>query len=156
MIQIPRQNVAWIEHPHHPAQGKAMKAHAAAYFGAILVFATLDILWLSLAGAALFKRTLGGVLLEDIRVMPALLFYLVFPVGIVVFAISPALRANAPMMALGFGALLGFFAYATYDLTNFATIKGWTAQLTMIDIACGTTWSALAALAGYYVANWFN
>lgn len=133
-----------------------MKAHAAAYIGAILVFATLDILWLSLAGAALFKRTLDGVLLTEIRAVPALLFYLLFPIGIVIFAVSPALRANAPMAALGFGALLGFFAYATYDLTNFATIKGWTAQLASIDIACGTAWSALAALAGYYVAHWLS
>jgi uncharacterized membrane protein len=133
-----------------------MKAYAVAYIGATFVFAVLDILWLSLAGAALFKRTLGGVLLTDIRVMPAVLFYLVFPIGIVVFAVSPALRANAPMLALGFGALLGFFAYVTYDLTNFATIKGWTAQLATIDIACGTMWSALAALAAYYLASWFN
>jgi uncharacterized membrane protein len=133
-----------------------MKAHAVAYIGATFVFAVLDILWLSLAGAALFKRTLGGVLLDDIRAVPALLFYVLFPIGIVVFAVSPALRANAPLMALALGALLGFFAYATYDLTNFATIKGWTAQLTVIDIACGTTWSALAALAGYHVANWFS
>lgn len=133
-----------------------MKAHAVAYIGATFVFAILDILWLSLAGAALFKRTLDGVLLTDIRVVPALLFYLVFPIGLVVFAVSPALRANAPMLALGFGALLGFFAYATYDLTNLATIKGWTTQLAAIDIACGTLWSGLAALASYYVASWFS
>jgi uncharacterized membrane protein len=131
-----------------------MKAYAVAYVGAIFVFAALDILWLSLAGAALFKRTLGAVLLDDIRMMPAVLFYLLFPIGIVIFAISPALRAGAPLMALGFGAMLGFFAYATYDLTNFATIKGWTAQLAGIDMACGTAWSALAALAGYYMAQW--
>lgn len=133
-----------------------MKAHAAAYLGAVFTFAALDILWLSLAGAALFKRTLDGVLLADVRVVPALLFYLVFPIGLVVFAVSPALKVHAPMLALGFGALLGFFAYATYDLTNFATIKGWTAQLAMIDIACGTLWSGLAALASYYVAVWFS
>ncbi len=133
-----------------------MKAHAAAYIGAILVFAVLDILWLTLAGAALFKRTLGDVLVTDIRLVPALLFYVLFPIGIVIFAVSPALRANAPMMALALGALLGFFAYATYDLTNFSTIKGWTAQLAMIDMACGTTWSALAAFAGYHVAKWFS
>lgn len=133
-----------------------MKAHAVAYLSAAFVFAILDVLWLSLAGAALFKRTLDGVLLTDIRVVPALLFYLVFPVGLVVFAVSPALRAHAPMLALGFGALLGFFAYATYDLTNFATIKGWTAQLATIDIACGTMWSGLAALAAYYAASWVS
>ena len=138
------------------AQGLVMKTYAAAYVAATFVFATLDIIWLTFAGAALFKRTLDGVLLADVRLVPALIFYIVFPIGIVVFAVSPALRAGAPMLALGFGALLGFFAYATYDLTNFATIKGWTAQLASIDMACGTMWSALAALAGYYVASWLS
>lgn len=159
MIQGAAQIVDAIKTPvktSTPAQGKAMKAHAVAYISATLAFAILDILWLSLAGAALFKRTLEGVLLTDIRIAPAVLFYLVFPAGLVVFAVSPALKAHAPMLALGFGALLGFFAYATYDLTNFATIKGWTAQLATIDIACGTLWSALAALAAYYITTWVN
>lgn len=137
-----------------PLLGKPMRAHIVAYLAASFVFAALDILWLSMAGAALFKRTLDGVLLADIRMAPALLFYLIYPIGLIVFAVSPGLRANSAVVALGFGALLGFFAYATYDLTNFATIRGWTAQLAVIDIACGTLWSALAAFAAYHVVSW--
>jgi uncharacterized membrane protein len=131
-----------------------MKTHAIAYVSATFVFAALDILWLSFAGAALFKRTLGDVLLPEVRMAPAILFYAIYPIGLIVFAVSPALRANAPVLALTFGALLGFFAYATYDLTNFATIRGWTAQLAAADIACGTMWSAVAAVAAYYVTTW--
>jgi uncharacterized membrane protein len=133
-----------------------MKAYVVAYVGALLAVAALDIAWLSLAGAALFKRTLGDVLLSDVRLLPALLFYAVYPIGIVIFAISPALRSGTPLLALGLGALFGCFAYATYDLTNFATVRGWTAQLTMIDITAGTILSAAGALAGYYVATWLS
>jgi uncharacterized membrane protein len=79
----------------------------------------------------------------------AITFYLVFIVGIVIFAIKPALELRSPMHALVWGALFGFFTYATYDLTNLATIRDWPLIVTVVDLVWGTVLCAAVAWAGY-------
>lgn len=111
-----------------------MLTYLAAYAIALVLFFALDGIWLMTMGAALYRATLGDILLPTVRIEPAIAFYLMFPLGIVVFAVAPALRAGSPLPALFYGALFGLLAYATYDLTNHATLKNWTLKITAIDI----------------------
>ena len=128
-------------------------AYLAGYVAAFVVFGIVDGAWLYLMGSQLYKPVLGDVLEPNIRLAPALVFYLLFPLGITIFAIDPAIKAGAVGTALLYGALFGLFAYATYDLTNFATLRNWTLQITLIDIAYGAVVSGLAAAAGYWAST---
>jgi len=86
-------------------------------------------------------------------VAPAIAFYLSFPVGIVVFAVLPGLRAQSPLDAAGLALLFGALAYATYDLTNYATLRNWTLQITVVDIGYGALASSIAATAAYFAVR---
>ena len=120
-------------------------AYAVAYVIALLLFAAVDITWLLTMGSKLYRQTLGDILLTDLRVAPAAAFYLMYPAGLVIFAVAPALKSGSPATALLLGALLGLLAYGTYELTNFATIRNWTLQITLIDIAYGVVASGLVS-----------
>jgi uncharacterized membrane protein len=120
-------------------------AYAVAYVIALLLFAAVDITWLLTMGSKLYRQTLGDILLTDLRVAPAAAFYLMYPAGLVIFAVAPALKSGSPATALLLGALLGALAYGTYELTNFATIRNWTLQITLIDIAYGVVASGLVS-----------
>ena len=97
--------------------------YAAAYFTVLVVFGALDAVWLTVMGNRLYRATLGDILLPNLRIAPAVAFYFLYPIGIVIFAVMPALRGGSVTTALTYGLLLGFFAYATYDLTNYATLR---------------------------------
>lgn len=132
--------------------------YVVAYGVSLLAFAALDAVWLSTMGAALYRATLGDLLADKVRLLPAILFYLAYPVGIAVFAVMPALRAESLVPAVGYGLLFGALAYATYDLTNFATLRVWSVQITVVDIVYGAVASAvtavLAFLATRAVSGW--
>ncbi len=117
------------------------------YVAALVVFVAIDASWLSVMGNALYRPVLGDILLPTLRVPPAIVFYAIFPIGIVAFAAIPAVRAGAVGTALLWGMLFGAIAYATYDLTNYATLRNWTLQLTLVDIVYGALASAIAAAA---------
>lgn len=123
------------------------------YLGALVPFVAIDALWLSLMGPRLYRPTLESILLSEVRIGPAIAFYLVYPIGVLVLAVLPALRSGSLAAAIGSGILLGAVSYATYDLTNFATLRDWTAQITLIDIAYGAVVSGLAAAAGFLAAR---
>jgi uncharacterized membrane protein len=125
-----------------------------AYIASLIVFGALDAIWLTTMTSRIYRPVLGDILLSDLRIAPALAFYLLYPVGLVVFAAMPALRAGSAGTALAHGALFGLIAYATYDLTNYATLRSWTLQITLIDLAYGTVVAALTALAAYQAARW--
>ncbi len=128
-------------------------AHISAYLAILLVFGVIDAVWLTVMGRLLYKPTLGDILLTDLRIAPAIAFYLIFPLGVLFFATLPAVRDNTVSVALLHGALFGAFAYATYDLTNYATLRNWTLQITLLDIAYGALAAGLAAAAGFYAAR---
>jgi uncharacterized membrane protein len=132
-----------------------MMPYAVGYLAALVVFAVVDGAWLYVMGQHLYKPTLGDILEPNIRLAPAIAFYLLFPVGLSIFAIDPALRSGSVSTALVYGALFGLFAYATYDLTNYATLRNWTLQLTLVDVAYGAVVAGLAAAAGYWAATTF-
>ncbi len=125
----------------------------AAYVASFVIFAAMDAVWLTTMGAALYRSTLGDLLAEKVRLLPAVLFYLAYPVGIVTFAVLPALRSDAIGVAFGYGLLFGALAYATYDLTNFATLRGWTAHITVVDIIYGAVASGITAALAFLVTR---
>jgi len=120
-------------------------AYALAYLLALVLFAAIDITWLMSMGSKLYRETLGEILLTNLRMAPAAVFYLMYPAGLVIFAVVPGLKAASPATALVLGGLLGLVAYGTYELTNFATIRNWTLQITIIDIIYGVVASAIVA-----------
>ncbi len=127
--------------------------YIAAYVGAGLAFAGLDAVWLTLTGDSLYRPALRAILIEGFRPAPAVLFYLIYLVGVVAFAVAPALRDGRWRTATTRGTAFGFFAYATYDLTNQATLVVWATRITLLDLAWGTILTALGATAGYFASR---
>lgn len=125
-----------------------------AYIGAAVAMLVLDGAWLSFAAKRLYRPQLGDILLDGFRVAPAATFYFLYVAGIVFLAVAPGLAADKLGVALARGAALGFIAYATYDLTNQATLKRWSTLVSVADIAWGTLLTGLAAGAGFYAARW--
>ena len=129
--------------------------YIAAYLGAAVVFCLMDFIWLTLIAKSFYQSQMGALMAVDVRIVPAIIFYVLYLAGLVLFAISPALREQNWLMAVGLGLALGLVAYGSYDLTNMATLKGWSLSLTLVDIAWGAFVSAVSALAGFYVARIF-
>lgn len=131
-----------------------------AYVAALLVLGVIDATWLSVMGSVLYRPILGDMALESPRIVPAIAFYAMYPIGIVAFAIAPALKADSIMTASLYGLLFGAIAYATYDLTNYATLRNWNLQLTLIDIAYGAlatgAAATLATVAIGYLPEWLG
>jgi uncharacterized membrane protein len=120
-----------------------------AFLACLLALLAIDALWLTVLMGPTYQAYLGALMLAEPKLLPAALFYLLYPAGLVVFAVLPALRKRDWRAASLLGALLGLVAYGTYDLSNLATLRGWPWQLTVIDMAWGTLLSAIAAAAGY-------
>ncbi len=116
-----------------------------AYVTAALVMGGLDYLWLSNTSGPIYHRALGAVMAENPNMTAAVAFYLIYILGIMIFAVRPALASGDWRTAAVFGALFGFFAYATYDLTNLATLKVWSLKVSLIDMAWGTLLTGLTA-----------
>jgi uncharacterized membrane protein len=125
------------------------------YVAVLLVLVVGDAAWLSYFARAMFRPALGDILLDDPRWGAAILFYLLYALGVLVFPLALGLRQGAMLPAILYGALFGFLAYMTYDLTNLATIKAWTAQLALIDMGWGAVLTAAATAAGYAIAQRF-
>lgn len=131
-----------------------MIKYVAAYLGAGLTFAALDAVWLTTMSSRLYKPALGPILAEKPDMKAAVAFYLISIAGTVFLAVEPALREGAWQRAALNGAVLGFVAYATYDLTNQATLNVWSTRVTIIDICWGTVLTTLSAVGGYLAAKW--
>jgi uncharacterized membrane protein len=128
----------------------------AGYLATFAVFLLADMVWLGTMASRLYRPTLGDIALSGVNLPPAIAFYILYPVGVVIFAILPALKGGNITAALLYGALFGFFTYATYDLTNQATLRNWTLQLTLIDITWGSALAATAAAGGYWIVSRFS
>jgi uncharacterized membrane protein len=115
------------------------------YLITLAIFFALDMVWLTVVAKAFYRKRLGYLMAPKVVWPAAVLFYLLFIAGLVVFAVRPGLAAGAPIKALLLGAFLGLVAYATYDLTNQATVKDWPALVTVIDLVWGTTLGGLVA-----------
>lgn len=132
-----------------------MQGIAFRYIVVLLVLVVGDAAWLSFFARVMFRPVLGGILLENPRWGAAVLFYLLYALGVLVFPLALGLRGGSMLQAVLYGALFGFLAYMTYDLTNLATIKAWTMPLALIDMGWGAVLTAAATAAGYAIAQRF-
>ena len=126
--------------------------YLASYLACALVMGMLDFLWLSSMLKALYRPALGPTLAEEPNMAAAFSFYLLYLAGILIFAVVPAVNSGNWWTASCYGALFGLFTYATYDLTNLATLKIWSLKLSLIDVAWGTILTSITASAGAYAA----
>jgi uncharacterized membrane protein len=116
------------------------------YLIVLVVFFAVDLVWLGVIAKDLYAKYLGYLMAKSINWPAALIFYLIFILGLVVFVIQPALADGSLIKGLGMAALFGLVTYATYDLTNLATVRDWPIIITVIDLAWGTTLSTLVTL----------
>jgi len=129
--------------------------HLVAWAATFLVMIVIDLLWLGVIAKNFYAQAMGDLMSPQPRLGIAALFYLMYPVGLVIFAVLPGVDAGSVMRAGVLGALFGLFAYATYDLTNLAVVRNWPVALSFIDIAWGTLVSGVSAAAGAAVVRWF-
>ena len=123
------------------------------YVICLLVFLVIDFIWLTVISKGFYKEQLGHLMADKVNFLPAIIFYLLFVVGAVVLAVLPGIEAKSLSKTLLLSALLGCVSYATYDLSNFATLKDWPAKVVLVDIAWGTFLSSVVGLAGYYAGR---
>jgi uncharacterized membrane protein len=121
-----------------------------AYIATGIGFALIDSIWLRSMYTRLYQPEIGEMMMKGgFRIGPAVVFYLLYILGMMIFAVGPALQSGKWQSALLWGALLGFFCYMTYDLTNHATLKVWSTKVTILDIIWGTFLTGSASLFGY-------
>ena len=130
-----------------------MKRFLVLYVAAAILFFPIDMIWLGLVARDFYKAQLGDLLLPQPNWGVAIAFYCLYLVGLVTFVMLPAARSGAWLPALGYGALFGLVAYATYDLTNLSTMKGYPATLAFVDMGWGAVLSAVTAFAGLALAS---
>ncbi|MEK7588874.1 MAG: DUF2177 family protein [Patescibacteria group bacterium] len=126
------------------------------YFITLPIFFAFDMLWLGLIAKKFYASQIGFLLKPNVNWTAAIIFYLLFIGGLVVFVLTPALEKNSWLHAIIFGALFGLITYATYDLTNLATMKDWPLLVTLVDLAWGMTLSASVSVVAYFIAIKFG
>lgn len=124
-----------------------------AYVSTAAVFIAIDYVWLSRVAFRFYGDRLGDLLLAKPDMAAAAAFYTVFVVGIVIFAVAPAMRGSSALTAFGFGLLFGFFTYGTYDWTNYATLRGWSLTVSVIDNIWGACLTGFSALMGFLITR---
>jgi uncharacterized membrane protein len=127
--------------------------YAITYITTGITFVALDMLWMTQFAGPLYRKTLGVVLLENFRIAPAFLFYLLFIAGIMIFVVPREEGWQTPGQTFGFGALFGLFTYGTFDLTSYTIIEAWTPYLLFTDLAWGIFLTGIASMVGSWVAE---
>jgi len=126
------------------------------YLLTTVVFFAIDMVWLGFIAKNLYRKYLGSLLSDTVNWSAAIIFYLIFIVGIFIFVISPAVEKQSMVRAALLGAVFGLIAYATYDLTNYATLKGFPLNIVFIDLAWGAVLTAVVSLAGFYIVKFIG
>ena len=121
------------------------------YFITLAVFFVIDLTWLGLIAKNLYSQQLGFIMKENVNWIAAISFYLIFIIGIVYFVVNPAIINDNWKYALFAGMLFGFISYATYDLTNLATLKDWPLKITIIDLIWGTSLGGLTSIISFLI-----
>jgi uncharacterized membrane protein len=118
---------------------------------ALPAFFAIDMVWLVVVARKFYQKHLGFIMRPDVNWLAAIIFYLLFIAGIVLFVIAPAVEKHSWTHALIYGALFGLITYATYDLTNMATLKDWPVIVTIVDLAWGMVVSAAVSVVTYLI-----
>lgn len=124
------------------------------YLLTVPVFFAIDMVWLGVVAKNLYQKQIGHLLSQTVNWPPAVIFYLVYIFGIIYFAVLPGVEKDSLKTVLINATLFGAIAYATYDLTNLATLKSWPVSIVYIDLLWGATLTSLVATASYYIALW--
>ena len=120
--------------------------YLARHYGvALAIFVVADMIWLGIMAPRFYKPTMGDIAVAGVNLAPAVVFYAIYPIGLLIFSIEPSLRTGSISGALISGALFGFFTYLTYDLSNQATLRSWTTSLTLVDVTWGALLGAVTA-----------
>ncbi|GAB6110725.1 DUF2177 family protein [Desulfomicrobium salsuginis] len=122
------------------------------YLATVPVFFAIDMLWLGVLARSFYQTNLRHLLSPEVNWSAAFVFYFIYIAGILLFAVRPGLEAQSLGRACLWGALFGFFTYATYDLTNLATLRDWPLKVVLVDIAWGTVLCTLVAGGSYLLA----
>lgn len=130
--------------------------YAKLFLTAFTTFLVIDLVWLVVVARSFYKKYLGDLLKPDVNWAAAISFYVLFMIGLIVFVIQPALDKQSWAHALVYGGLFGFMTYATYDLTNLATLRDWPAIVTYVDIVWGTVLASSICTITYFVATRLN
>jgi uncharacterized membrane protein len=125
-----------------------------AWAGIAAFILVIDAVWLGLVAKGFYARQLGDLMLDQPRLGIAALFYVMYSAAVVILASAPAARSSSLQDALLLGAILGFVAYGTYDITNLATLKNWPVVMVLVDMAWGTALTAAASATGYWLLRW--
>jgi len=120
------------------------------------VFLAIDAVWLFTMSGRFYKAQLGDLMRDQPDLAVALLFYLFYVAGVLVLAVMPGVDAGSVVKAAAYGALLGFVAYGTYDITNLATVRDWPVIVTVVDLVWGSVLTATVATVGFYIARWLG
>lgn len=131
-----------------------MTRHLLTYTATFIALAAFDFLWLGVVARSWYRDGMGSLLAPQVNLAAAATFYLLYPIGLVIFAVLPS--GGDWLRALALGALFGLFCYGTYDMTNLSILKDWPLGLTFIDIAWGAVVSAVGASAGAWVLRWLH
>lgn len=126
------------------------------FFITLVVFLGVDMIWLGIVARKLYSDKLGYIMTSSPKWWAAILFYLVFVIGIQFFVLYPALEKQQLLYALLTGMFFGFVTYATYDLTNLATLKDWPLLITVIDLIWGTALGGLTTLLSYVIIRFID
>lgn len=127
-----------------------------AYISAATAFFALDCVWLGIVAKNFYFGRMAHLMADKVNLAAAAGFYAIYIVGLVIFAIAPAIAQDAWQTAALYGALFGFFCYATYDMTNLATLKNWPVTVSVVDITWGTLLSGSAATIGFLATRAFT
>ena len=117
-----------------------------AYVILLVILFVFDAIWLTITNKSFYQKELGSLFAKKMKILPAALFYLIYPLGISIFVISPNLISDNLLQTGLLGALFGFVAYGTYDFTNLATIKDWPIKVTIVDLIWGSLLTATASI----------
>jgi uncharacterized membrane protein len=126
------------------------------YFVTLAAFFAIDMAWLGFVARTFYRKYLGFLMAPSPNWLAAIIFYLLFIVGILVFVVLPGLEENSLKTTLLRAALFGLITYATYDLTNLATLKDWPVLITIVDIAWGTILSVAVSFISFIAGNWLS
>jgi len=130
-----------------------MLRYLAGLGGVAVTIVVLDAVWLTFAGPRIYRPVLGEILADKIRIAPAVAFYCLYVVGVFMLAVRPAIKSGQWTEALWLGLVVGIVAYGCYDLTNQATLKIWSINITLIDLTWGALLSATGAVAGFFASR---
>ena len=124
------------------------------FIATLAVFLVIDIIWLGLVARRFYQKHLGFLMSPSPKWIAAIIFYLLFIVGLLVFVVLPGLEAGSLQVTLARAALFGLVTYGTYDLTNQATVKKWPILITVVDLVWGTTLSVIVSLLSFLIGGW--